>query len=589
VAGYLSLVLHAHLPFVRHPEHDRFLEESWLFEAVIEVYIPLLQLLERWRRDGVKAPLTITLSPTLCAMLQDGLLQERVARRLDDLIALTEKEIQRTHWQPRFRDLALFYQQRLNGIRETYAGYGRDLLGAFRQCQDNGQVEIITTAATHALLPLLASHPPSLRAQIMTARDHYRSCFGREPRGIWLPECAWAAEIEPALREAGLRWFILDSHGILHARPQPRYSIFAPLITPGGLAAFGRDLDSARQVWSRQEGYPGDPRYRDFYRDAGFDLDMDYVRAYLPANGVRGFTGLKYFRITGAGAVKEPYDRGVAVRAADEHARHFLSARLSQIEHLEGALDRPPLVLCPYDAELLGHWWYEGPEFLDFFVRKAFFDQKMFTIITPEQYLERHPVNQMASPAASSWGEHGYWGVWLNEQNEWIYAHLRVAQERMTELVRKFGPGGAPLNEPEEERQSGGKSDRQRAKEMASSPPPSPRLRRAGQPTPPEKEREKIEASESFGSQTNGAPTSLQARALKQAGRELLLAQASDWPFMLRTGTNADYARKRVKDHLLHFTRLYERLMNGGIDETRLSEMEGINSIFPDLDYRYWR
>ena len=134
------------------------------------------------------------------------------------------------------------------------------------------------------------------------ARDHYRACFGCDPRGIWLPECAYVESLEDVLQEANLRWFVTDTHGILHAQPRPRYATFAPIFTPNGIAAFGRDPDCSRQVWSRHAGYPGDPRYRDFYRDIGFDLDLDYVKPHLPAPAQRGFTGLKYYRITGSTA-----------------------------------------------------------------------------------------------------------------------------------------------------------------------------------------------------------------------------------------------------------------------------------------------
>jgi len=396
-------------------------------------------------------------------------------------------------------------------------------VNAFRQFQELGMLEIITCAATHAVLPLLAEHPPSLRAQVRVGRDHYQNCFGCEPRGIWLPECAYAEGLEEALLEANLRWFVTETHGILHARPRPRYATFAPVFTPNGIAAFGRDPDCSRQVWSRHAGYPGDPRYRDFYRDIGFDLDLDYVNPHLPAPGQRGFTGIKYHRITGKDPGKQVYDRPAAMRAADEHAGHFLNARIVQFKRLAEILDRPPIVVAPYDAELFGHWWYEGPEFLDFFVRKACCDQKEFELITPGDFLRMHPTHQVATPAASSWGEGGYWRVWLNEKNEWIYPHLRVAQERMAELARRF---------PQ--------------------------------------------------------PEALQERALRQAARELLLAQASDWPFILRTETSPGYARKRVKEHLLRFTRLYEQLSGGGIDPDWLKEVEGRDNLFPDVNCRYW-
>ena len=416
------------------------------------------------------------------------------------------------------------YHNKFMQARELWRQYHGNLVQAFRLFQDAGVLEIITTGATHGLLPLLASDPASVRAQILTARDHYRDCFGRDPEGIWLPECAYCAGVEQYLQEANIRWFILDTHGLLHASPRPRYSTFAPIYTPNGVAAFGRDFDSSRQVWSKHEGYPGDPRYRDFYRDIGFDLDFDYVRPHLPSPDNRGFTGIKYYRITGAGE-KQIYERDHALATASEHARHFLDERVAQVHKLEGILDRPPIIVAPYDAELFGHWWYEGPEFLDFLVRKLCQEQpSCLSLLTPGEYLKRHPTNQIATPGASSWGEEGYWRVWLNESNEWIYPHLQVAQERMTELARRF---------PE----------------------------------------------------AQGLP----ARAMKQAARELLLAQASDWPFILRAKTSPEYARRRVKDHLLRFIALYEQLMANAINESWLAEVESRDNLFPDVNWNYWR
>ena len=533
--GYLSIVLHAHLPFVRHPEHERFLEETWLFEAITETYIPLLEMLESWRRDGMKARLALTLTPTLCAMLRDPLLQARYARHLEQLVDLADKESHRTLWERPFQELARFYFERFRSARRYYEDCGGDLLSRFRVLQQDGLIEILTCAATHALLPLLANHPPSVRAQILAGRDHYRECFGCDPRGIWLPECAYIEGLDAVLQKANLRWFIVDSHGLLYARPRPRYGVFAPVYTPAGVAVFGRDVASAKQVWSRDEGYPGDPRYRDFYRDIGFDLDLDYLREYLPAPDQRSFTGIKYHRITGPEISKAVYERKKAVEAADQHAGHFLTRQLDQFQRLFGILDTPPIVLCPYDAELFGHWWYEGPEFLNFFVRKAFYDQKAFSLVTPEDFLRLHPTHQVASPAPSSWGEAGYWRVWLNETNEWIYQHLQVAQERMTELVRRFG-----------------------ASDVAVAPAPA-------------------------------LPKELVDRALRQAGRELLLAQASDWPFILRTGTSPDYARKRVTAHLHAFSSLFAQLTNSTIDEASLAGLELRDNLFPNLDYSYWR
>ena len=524
--GYVVLILHAHLPFVRHPEHERFLEEAWLYEAITECYLPLLQTFRGWQRDGISARLTLTLSPSLCAMWQDGLLRRRYERSLNTLIELAERETYRTHWEPAARELAEFYHRRFQELRNVWHGCGGDLVGAFRQLQESGLVEIITTAATHALLPLLQAHPSSIRGQILTARDDYRRCFGRDPAGIWLPECAYTQGLETVLQEAGLRWFMVDTHGLLHATPRPRYGVFAPVFTPNGLAAFGRDLDSARQVWSRQAGYPGDGRYRDFYRDIGFDLEFDYVRSALPSPDLRGFTGIKYHRIaTDASGNKEMYRLAEARRTADEHAGHFLTARIEQTRRLAGILGRPPLQVCPYDAELFGHWWFEGPDFLDLFVRKAACDQDTFRLATPMDYLRENPTQQVATPAESSWGEEGYYRVWLNESNEWILPHLDVAMERMRDLARRCA---------------------------------------------------------------GTEPDPVTRRALNQAARELLLAQSSDWPFIMRTGTSPAYARQRVTDHLLRFIELHEQLTATRVDETRLAALEATDTLFPEVDFRYW-
>jgi 1,4-alpha-glucan branching enzyme len=439
------------------------------------------------------------------------------------LIELAEKETHRTYWEKPLHPLAKMYSERLQAARKTWERCNGNLVAAFRKFQERGTVEIITCAATHALLPLLESHPQSIRAQVLVARDHYKACFGVEPRGIWLPECAYVAGIEEVLKEANIRWFVTETHGVLYARPQPRYGTYAPIYTANGVAAFGRDFESARQVWSRNEGYPGDPRYRDFYRDIAYDLDLDYLAPYLPAPPVRSFTGIKYYKITGGPGEKEVYDPDAAREAAAVHAQHFLDARVRQLKEAAAAMDRAPFVLSPYDAELFGHWWYEGPQFLDFLFRKAFFDQSALKLTTPAEYLKDNPTHQIARPSSSSWGEEGYWKVWLNETNAWIYTHLDVAQQRMTELARRFP-----------------------------------------------------------------AAIGLQERALKQAGRELLLAQSSDWPFIMRTGTSPEYAKRRVTDHLLRFIALHEQLTSTSIDETWLTTVEQIDNVFPELDYRYW-
>lgn len=525
--GYLALILHAHLPFVRHPEYPTFLEEDWLFEAITETYIPLLQMMEGLVADGVPFQLTMSLTPTLCSMLRDPLLQERYLEYLQRAITLAEVEVGRTGHDARIQSLARFYLDRFNTTQCLFTErWEKDLIGAFARLQEQGTLEIITCAATHGFLPLMESFEEAVRAQIEIACAHYRECFGRSPKGIWLPECGYVAGIEKILAEANLRWFVIDSHGLMFANPRPRYAIYAPCYTPAGPAAFARDRESSRQVWSSEEGYPGDPAYRDFYRDIGYDLAEHLLEGFLPHGSPRKFSGIKYHRITGRTQEKDIYNRAWALGAVDAHAAHFTQARVTQIQQLLDNTSIEPIVVSPFDAELFGHWWFEGPEFLNLMIRKAAYDQSVFQMITPSGYLEKHPTQQLLVPSSSSWGHKGYWEVWLDESNAWIYPHLHMAARRMTELATEF------LQEE--------------------TPPP------------------------------------LIDRALAQLARELLLAQSSDWAFLMKTGTARNYATKRTKDHILRFTRLYDQIKGRNVTEKFLANCEWRDNLFPNLDWRIY-
>ena len=558
--GYVALVLHAHLPFVRHPEHVAFLEEDWLFEAVIECYIPLLDVFERLVRDGVPWRLTMSMTPTLTAMLTDPLLQERCVRHIEGLVELAHRETVRTRHEPAFNRLAHMYLQHFRfALRKFDYEYGRDLTAAFRRFQDSGHLEIIASAATHGYLPLMAPNQRAVRAQIDVGVEAHRRVFGRPPQGFWLPECGCSPPDDVWLARAGIRWFVCETHGLLHARPRPRYAVYAPVYcADSGVAAFGRDVETSKQVWSATEGYPGDYDYRDFYRDIGYDLDFEYVRPWLKAD-VRRHVGIKYYAITGQTADKRVYDPDAAREKAAVHAGNFMFNRERQIEYLRTRMDRPPLIVAPYDAELFGHWWYEGPQWLDFFIRKAAYDQRTFRLVTPSEYLDMFPRNQVVRPSMSSWGYNGYSEVWLNGANDWIYRHLHKAAERMAELADTHAPADAVGSVGASSGGSAGPSACASARASACA--------------------------------SAGASTGVDAltrRALNQAARELLLAQSSDWAFIMKTGTMVEYAVKRTQDHLGRFARLYEQIRSGAVDEGWLAELEARDNLFPWLDYRVY-
>ena len=522
--GYLCMMLHAHLPYVRHPEHPEFLEEDWFYEAVSETYIPLLLMLDGFERDGVNACFTMSLTPPLCEMLADPLLQGRYENKLRKLRELTEKELKRTAGTP-FESASLMYKKHFADCQATFDRWGRNLVNGFRHYQEKGFIEVITCGATHGFLPLMVTES-AVRAQIQIAVQNYKKHFGRAPRGIWLPECAYAPGIDKHLQEAGIQFFFMDTHGVVFAVPRPRFGPFRPVYCPSGVAAFARDAESSRQVWSSEEGYPGDVDYREFYRDLGYDGDYPYMRPYLHNDGVRRNVGMKYHRITGKVGLNEkaPYMPAWATEKAASHAGNFMHNRQKQAQWLKGVLGAEACIVAPYDAELFGHWWFEGPQFLNFMMRKIAYDQSEIALSTPPRFLEKFPKQQIVEPSASSWGDKGYYEVWLNAGNDWIYRHLHAAETRMNELANAFL-----------------------------------------------------------------APTELEDRALKQAARELLLAQSSDWAFIITTGTMVAYAEKRTKDHLHRFNGLYLQLMEHRLEEPWLSDLEWRDNIFSEIDWTIYR
>ncbi|WP_150050763.1 MULTISPECIES: glycoside hydrolase family 57 protein [Methylomonas] len=526
-SGLLCFVLHAHLPFVHHPEYDSFFEENWLFEAITECYLPLLAVLDRLERDKVKCRLTVSLSPTLTAMLDNALLRQRYLRHLERLIELADKEVERTRGQAEFHALALAYQQGFRTAWDSYRNrYQQDLLAGFLHHFRGGRLELITCAATHGLLPLLNVDPVAVRQQVFLGVHAFQSRFGVAPKGFWLPECGYYPGLEQVLHEAGVEYFFVDSHGLLAANPCPGSGVYAPVDCGNGVQAFGRDPDCSRQVWSAQTGYPGDANYREYYRDIGFDLPLDYIGPYILDGATRIDTGIKYYAVSEAGAQKRPYRPDAASRQAQRHAEDFTLKRQRQAAALQAEMPTAPIMVAPYDAELFGHWWYEGPQWLEAVLRLAAAEASGIETVTGGDYLARYPHAFKAVPAASTWGDRGYSEYWLNDSNEWIYPLLHKASADMAKLVGDLA---------------------------------------------------RLQVNE------------LQQRALNQALRSLLLAQASDWPFIMKSGTTEDYARKRVSDHLARFNYLHDCLRKNRIDERYLSALEIMDDIFPTIDFRDYR
>jgi 1,4-alpha-glucan branching enzyme len=528
----ISLVLSAHLPFVRcfdekshHSQTPQALpsyEERWFFEAMSETYIPLLEVFSRLERDHVPFHLGMVFSPVLCHLMSDESLLKKYLAYTEKQIEFGEQELRRTVENPEQYELAKIYYdmavERRIAFIERYEG---NLLKAFDFYQRKGKVEVLTTAASHAFLPLLSGCPESVFAQIEVALASHRAYFSKVSQGFWLPELGWNAELEKYLQSYNFGYTIIESHGLVFGDPAALRGTFYPAKTPSGVFLLGRDFYAAVSLSRIKTS----PLYRDNDRDAGYELPLEAISSFLGRNNVRTQTGYKYWNSESEGGRRQIYNPLRAAEQAAKDAERFLDERLSRLETAVSIMEENPVSLCAFKADSFGRHWYEGPQFIEALFRKGA-DRKDVQFMSPGEYLYKQNSGrfQTVEPELSSSGVNGYSEMWLDASNDWMYRHLVRAQERMTEIAERFTDD-----------------------------------------------------------------TGLKERALNQAAREILLAQASDWPRMLYNQEDTGYAREKIEGSLRNFTTIYEALGSNYISTEWLTNLERKNNIFPNINYRVFR
>lgn len=418
--GKILFLLHAHLPFVRHPEYDRFFEENWLFEAISETYLPLVQMLRRTLEKGIPGMFNLSVSAPLIEMLSDKSLVEKFSKHLYKQLELAEREVARFTDGPQ-ATLAKFYLERQKSLIDTWENRcGRDILGEFLALERAGKLNLLTCVGTHPFLPAYQSDPKSIREQLDVTVKCFKRAFGRKPLGVWIPECGYFPNLDSYLAEFGIRYFFLETHGVLLANPAPKYGVFSPIKTKNGCFCMGREQASSMEVWSRKTGYPGHPEYREFFRDIAHERERDYLGEYFFAGNTPIDTGFKYYRITGS-EEKEFYRPWNAMQLANDHARVFIAHRDATISELLPKMEgNKAALLCPYDAELFGHWWFEGPYFLEALLERAA-ASSVLEFAGADTVMLQPAENTVHEPAFSSWGEGGFGGVWINSETEQYY------------------------------------------------------------------------------------------------------------------------------------------------------------------------
>ena len=457
LAGRCVLVLHTHLPWViGHGEWPH--GQAWLHEAIAECYLPLLRVMDRLVADGVSPKITIGVTPVLAEMLAAPRLRDDFIAYCDRRIALAESDRKEFHADGAYEAGRLaanwsnFYASALHDFLRTYKA---DLIGALRRLQKEGHIEIVTSAATHGYLPLLGTDE-AVAAQVRAGVASYRRHFGRAPLGIWLPECAyrpasnWSRPVgarrrwrrpglEDVLAANDLHYFFVDSHLVAGGTPLGTYDDRFAERPPASarrmtraspndvhavaakgrkrVAVFARDPRSSTQVWSADYGYPGDGVYMEFHKR-------------------KGTGGLRYHKITSRQLsldAKESYHPEPAAVQAKIHADHFLGlVRDTLAKHREAA-GREGVVVAPFDTELFGHWWFEGPVWLEAVIRGLAADGT--TATASEALGTTRPASVIALPEGS-WGQGGHDWVWLNDDTKWVWELVYRAEDAFLDILK---------------------------------------------------------------------------------------------------------------------------------------------------------
>lgn len=524
-----SIVLNAHIPWVRHPEVPQCLEEDWLHSTILETHLPLLEMLLRLRNEKVPFQLTLNISPTLLAMFRDRVLKRRTLAYLDRTLRLCRDEVERADVTG-LGDLARMYEDRFYRLRSLFVDeWQGDLIKAYTSLRDSGHLEITASAATHGLLPLLMRVPESVQSQVRAGIRQYVQCFGRLPKGFWLPECAYAPALGRLLKQEGIDWTVVEEHGLTTSPSPNEVFPFVPGMTADGLAVFGRNQESSSEVWSADEGFPGDVRYRDFMRDLGLEAPIEYLRDYLGEREDRQLTGIKYYRSEQGEEGSEIYDPELASKAIEEHSLRFVNSRGAQLAALEAGGIENPVVVCAFDADLFGHWWYEGTEFLERVLRKTA-ARDDFAMANPFTYLAANKGRDWpeAAPVSSSWGEGGYFEIWTSEENNWVQEEIQKRSEKLAHFVRMFETNRPDLFEDVAHHQQ---------------------------------------------------------RCIQLMTKELMLSQSSDWSFLMKNEASREYAESRTRQHLANFDQVWALATQPGTEPGALDELDSVNPIFSDLPW----
>ncbi len=561
--GSFTFVLHSHIPYCRNAGRWPHGEE-WLHEAASETYLPLLMALYDLKRENRSFKLTLSLTPVLVEQLADPLIIKHLEEFLEEKIHRAQADINRFEkaGEGHLVYLAKFYLGKFQQISKAFKDkFNKNIILAFKRLQDEGYIEIVTSAATHAYLPLL-ERDSSIYAQLRVGIESYRRHFGTNPKACWLPECGYRPSfytksgdkkfvkpgLEHFLSQLGISCFFAETHTIEGGQPvgkakeevigpygniPRRYVVplmgyteptqkttFLPYwVQTPEVAVIGRNNRTGMQVWSADWGYPGDFNYREFHKKDGI-------------------SGLQYWKVTGAKvdlADKEYYDPYWAAQRVQEHSSHYAYLVEELLVNFFQEHGKFSILAAAYDTELFGHWWFEGVDWIKQ-VLHHLSKSEFIEMNTASKHIEQHPPEDILALPEGSWGLSGGHFTWQNVDNEWMLPIVHAAELKMEELAAKFPNARGSLKQ-----------------------------------------------------------------ILDQASRELLLLQSSDWPFLITTGQAKEYAMERFgyyadgnsyKGHVGKFYKLVDLAESGHTDKAAQALCQQFweeDKLFPDIDYNFFK
>lgn len=503
-------------------------EESFLFEAISNTYIPLLKMLEKFEHESLPVKFAIVLTPVLCTLLEDSVIQQKYVDWLDKKIEFGKKELERVSGNSALSDAVSLCLEKAENDKNDFEAFGRRLVKRFAEFQKKNYVEILATCATDIFLPYYNDIPEILNAQVEAGIFAYRSFFGNVPEGFWLPELGYYDGIERVLRSYGVNYTVVDSKSFLFSEIEPKKGIFGPARFANALVVFGKEPFSDKEIFG-SDGYAKNSVYRSENRDIIFSLPSDKIESFVKEGTARYSVGYKYWtkasdseeEVINPLETENVYSKGNAMRQCILDASDFVNKKCEKLTKAEKLLSDSKNVsmVITLNVTKLSENWSESVDWIEQVFRKICETDVQLEI---PKNLAKDPFElQRISPCYGSSSGVGYGEDLLSSKNNWMMRYVRKASERMVDLSDRF-------------------------------------------PT----------------------DTGLKARLLNLGAKELMFAQSSGWAKMIHNGVFPEYAAMRFKQSINDFTSVFDALGSNTVSTEWLTKLEAQHQIFPWMNYR---